>query len=79
MGYEIDYSGYTNTEEKMKAALRDAEAYLTEVQLNTLWDIAMNLEKYARWSFYAGFAGIQGPPRIAIWEDVKQTCKDMTQ
>ena len=79
MGYEIDYSHISDRQVKMTEALKDCYNYLSPKAVSTLYQAAMECKRYDRFSFLAQFAGVSGPPAVAFWEDVKQTCQDMTQ
>ena len=80
MGYTIDYHAmYSDKQTKHEAAVNDCHRYLTQLADDALYTIAMQCKEYRQFSFPCHFAGIQGYPAVAYWNDMKQTCIDMTQ
>jgi len=77
MGYEIDYSRHTEKQAKRDQAIQDIENWLGD-RFHVLTTIAMQSEVYKQLSFAAGFAGVQGYPVAALWDETKQEMRDMT-
>ena len=78
MKTEIDYSSYTNEQEKRDKAIADIEWWLNNRQYNGLVTLAMELPTYKQFSFYCDFVGISGYPVVALWDETRQIMKDMT-
>lgn len=79
MGYEISYNHITNKRVKQEKAIRDCYLYLPITAYNHLYTLAMECADYRQFSSWIHFAGITGYPAVAFWNDMKQTCQDMTQ
>ena len=78
MKYEISYNHMTEGQLKRDKAIQDIKNYCTPKQYNTLWAIAMETTRYGTLSFYCDFAGISGYPVVALWDEARQTMRDMT-
>ena len=78
MGYEISYNSYTDKDAKHCDALRDFKQY-NKRAYDTLFHVLMTQEgTYRQYSFYAGIAGIQGYPVVALWNEVHDAARDMS-
>lgn len=76
MKFTIDYTDLAE-QEKRDRAIEDMREYNPRA-MNTLETVAMIADRYMQLSFYAGFAGIQGYPIVALWDEARQIMKDMT-
>lgn len=78
MKYEISYNAITNQQIKRTKAIEDIKNYLTAKQLVIIETIAMDATQYSHLSFACSFAGISGYPVVALWDETRQTMRDMT-
>lgn len=76
MKFTIDYTDLSGQEKRDKA-IEDIREYNPRA-MNILETVAMGADKYVQLSFTASFAGIQGFPVVALWDETRQTMKDMT-
>ena len=76
MKFTIDYKDMEGQEKRAKA-IEDIREYNPRA-MNTLETIAMDADRYIQLGFCASFAGIQGYPVIALWDETRQIMKDMT-
>lgn len=76
MKYTINYSNQTGQEKRNKA-IADMRAYNPKA-MNILETIAMAADEYRQLSFAASFAGIQGYPVVALWDETRQIMHDMS-
>lgn len=65
-------------QEKQDKAINDMRSYLSNYSMNILETIAMQADKYLQLSFPASFAGVQGYPIVALWDETRQIMRDMT-
>ena len=77
MNYEINYSELSG-QEKRTTAIKDMQNYIGDNGFNFLATIAMDAILYSHLSFPASFAGVQGYPVVALWDETRQEMRDMT-
>jgi len=67
MTYEINYNHLPEGQLKRDKAIKDIKQ-----------TIAMSATKYRELSFICSFAGIEGYPVVALWDETRQIMHDMT-
>lgn len=77
MHYEINYNSLDGQVKRDKA-IEDIKSYITPKQFGIIGDVAMRAEVYYQLSFVASFAGVQGYPVAALWDETRQEMRDMT-
>lgn len=77
MKYEINYNNISDEQRKRDSAINDIKQYMGD-RYGILGDYAMRATKYRYLSYACGFAGIEGYPVVALWEETRQEMKDMT-
>ena len=78
MKYIISYEHLSEKQFTQDKAIADIKQYCTSNQFNILQTIAMESNNYFRLSFACAFVGINGYPVIALWNDTRQTMRDMS-
>lgn len=78
MKYEISYSQLPERQLKRDKAIQDIIFYCGDKQFNILQTVAMQATNYRGLSIYCSFTGISGYPVVALWDETRQTMKDMT-
>ena len=76
MKFTIDYTDLAG-QEKRDRAIEDMREY-NPGAMNALGTVAMEAIYIGHLSFTAAFAGIQGYPVVALWDETRQIMKDMT-
>ena len=76
MHYEINYNTLDGQIKRDKA-IEDIKSYVTPKQFNIIGDVAMRAEVYYQLSFVASFAGVQGYPVVALWDETREEMRSM--
>lgn len=79
MGFEIDYDHIADEQAKRDKGIDDLRQYVGQERFSILGGIAMRATKYGELSFMCGFAGVEGFPVIALWDETRQELHSMTQ
>ena len=66
-----------NITRRMEQAWMHAEQYLGEEHLDKLQALFIQCSLYGYWARCCAMLGISGWPVVAIWDDMRQTCRDM--
>lgn len=77
MHFNINYHKLSGQIKRDKA-ITDIKHYVTSKQFGIIGDVAMRAEVYYQLSFVASFAGVQGYPVVALWDETRQEMRDMT-
>ena len=78
MTYEINYNHLPEGQLKRDKAIKDINNYCNPRQFDIIQAIAMSATKYRELSFICSFAGIEGYPVVALWDETRQIMHDMT-
>ena len=76
MKYEINYNEL-DSQAKRDKAIQDMKNYLGN-RFGIIGHVAMIADEYRQLSFMASFAGVQGYPVVALWDETRQEMRDMT-
>lgn len=76
MSYEIEYD-LTQKEQAQLQAIEDIKSW-SSASFYYGRDAVMNGATWSQYSFLMGMGGVQGYPCVALWEDTKQACRDMS-
>lgn len=77
MGHTINYAGIIG-QEKRDRAIEDMRGYLSPYSMNIVETVACIATTYAELAFISSFAGVQGYPVVALWEETRAIMHDMT-
>ena len=77
MKHTISYHNQTGQEKRDKG-IADMRNYLSAYSMDIVETVAMSADLYSQLSFVASFAGVQGYPVAALWEETRQIMRDMT-
>ena len=77
MKFEIRYQD-EDIQLKRDKGIADMREYTTETQFAILSDLAMRADCYFQLSFAASFAGVQGWPVVALWDETREEMRSMT-
>jgi len=78
MGYEVNYYNL-NGQDKRDKAILDIKDYIGKRRFGIVGAIAMEAHTYMELSFQLSFAGVQGYPVVALWEETRQEMKYMSE
>lgn len=76
MKFEIDYKKLEG-QAKRDRAITDMQSYVGDYGFNILTTIAMDAIRYRDLSFPASFAGVQGYPVAALWDETREEMRGM--
>lgn len=77
MKHEIRYN-QTDVQTKRDAAISDIQSYLSSKSFGIIGHVAMIADEYRQLSFMASFAGVQGYPVAALWDETREEMRYMT-
>ena len=77
MHYDVDYSK-VRAGKRRERAINDIEQYCPGLSA-TMYYAATMCNTYSQFAFMCSFAGVQGYPVIAVWDQVKDDCRSMTE
>ena len=73
MAYYVERPPKAN---RIQDAWKHTENYLGTSLTQKLPALFIQCNSYSAWSFALAFQGIEGWPVAAMWDDLRQTCRD---
>jgi hypothetical protein len=74
----INYNHIQDKATKQAKAIEDILWYVGPKVFTVLQNYAMCAERYRQLSFVCSFAGVEGYPVAALWNETRQTLHDMS-